>query len=141
MGQRTINKGTRQLALTNLTANRIVVLNGAVPKSGSVNVPLEDYVNRPDAAEDLAGHVDAGNLTVSLNGVALSSADLRSLRTVETQAFWSGMPQFANVTRPDPLTVPEGYTIFNTDDAGLNIAISVGASPRAWQDVALAAPT
>jgi len=135
MGYRTLNKGTSQLLLTNLTGQRVCVLTGAIPKSSSVNAPLDDYTNVPGAVNGLAALIDAGVLSVSYNGVVLTSADVLSLRTVETTNF-SGYPVFTDATRPVATSVPIGYTFYNSDDSALNLS-----DGTQWIDLALAAPT
>lgn len=137
MAVRTINKGNQFLTITNLTAQRLAFLNGALAPGGSGDFPAEDYINRPDAAEDLAGLIEAGKITVAYSGFAgltLTAAQMRTLRGLEVET--NGVPIVDDASRPAVADVPVGYTVFNTTDNTLNVSDGTN-----WIDIATALAT
>ncbi len=134
MGQRTINKGTQDLTVTNLTANRLVITTAALAPGESKNIALRDYVNQVDRGEELAALVTNGSISVVKDGLTLTAADLQSLDAVETSIV--PVPVLADATRGDPTVVPVGTVILNTTDGTLNVNDGTD-----WIDVTTGLPT
>ena len=122
MATRNILKGTEVLAVTNLTANDIIVGETRIAANAVKNVPAVNVIGVRERAKDLGDLIAAGLVTATLAGVTLTETVARSLEAPSVSVGSLNtiaspqLPVFSDTTRPGPTTVPVGYMIFNTDD-------------------------
>jgi hypothetical protein len=86
----------------------------------SVTIPVEDVINDPILSGQLSKMYTLGKIVVlDDTGEPVDPAKLPPYPVVTT------------ATRPDPSTVPAGYTVWNADDNALNLSDGTN-----WRDTA-----